>query len=537
MTTQRQSARSVSEAAAKVDLQTLVPMYFHGRKTGRGRRQDFDCTIRWWRELLLREPATHDLTREGIAALYKYCFLRGLSRASVKRHREKASCLVQFAAAKGLIPEIFDIPSVVGRPAQNARMEDKPICLKAGTVPHYYQCTWLHAEGAKISDCIRKTYDVAVNHWLRFCDSRDILMVDIDEAALQQFQQFLVDAGRGENVAKRTPRRIRALLQHGEPDRWLDKSAHDKVQVPAEINGSPTLATRIDAYAASRDISAGYIYQLRFAAKLYSKFLGRPATVADLTADSVNPWVIDLTTGNISAQTARTHRRHLLVIWHDCIDAELTDTSPRRVRKIKAPRLQPNAWTPDEIRRLVEEGEKTVGVFQRSRVSRPAFWKAIILTAWDTGLRTGDLMRLTTEQVRGQSQFWHTQHKTGHPILCRLQPVTVEAIKATYPPERALAFEDALTQCNAAEGLRALVKSAGISPGCFKKIRKSSATAMEIACPGSATAHLGHLTPDMAFKHYLDQGQIQQQKPMAPALPGFDAVDDPEPFLCTLVDD
>lgn len=284
----------------------------------------------------------------------------------------------------------------------------------------------------------------------------------------------------------------------------------------------------VDLLAASRDVTKKYIDQLRYAVDRYTRFLEFPASVTDLNPESVNRWLVAMQAEQppLSVQTIRMYRRNLLVVWHDCIDGELTDVSPRRVRKIKAPRLRPDAWKPDEMRRLIAESQKTTGVFRTSRVSRPAFWKALLLTAWDTGLRLGDLMALTTEQVRGQSQFWHTQNKTGHPILCVLRPETGHAIEATYPPDRGLVFRDALKQHFASDRLREFVKAAGVSPGGFKKIRKSSATAMEIACPGSATAHLGHLTPDMAFKHYLDQSQIQQNKRMAPALLLADGVDE-----------
>lgn len=285
------------------------------------------------------------------------------------------------------------------------------------------------------------------------------------------------------------------------------------------MNSKITLTSRVESIRMTRDVSPPYVKQLGYSVTKFGNWLGHAPTVGDLQSDTVNRYLLWLTeSGKWSKQTIRTQRRNLLVLWHDCIEEGLTDAITKRVRKIKTPRAAPNAWTAADMAKLLAAADKLVGVSKKSRVPRAAFWRAFLLTGWDSGLRLGDLLLLTTEQVRGKSEFVVVQHKTGWPVTVRLWPNTIAAIEATYPPEREKVFSGFCRQ-KIFVGFRALVKAAGVSKGGSHKVRRSSATAMEIACPGSATAHLDHLTPDLAFKHYLDQSQIQRHKPLPPPLP------------------
>lgn len=279
------------------------------------------------------------------------------------------------------------------------------------------------------------------------------------------------------------------------------------------------LTERIESIRLRRDVSKGYVGQLRYAVNKFGTFLGHAPTIGDLHVDTVSRWLLHLCEATtLSKYSIACYRRHLLAIWHDAIEEGLTDAGTRRVRKIKKPRLAHSAWRPDEIVRLIAAVGQLTGVSKKSRVPKAAFWRAFILAAYDSGLRLGDLMRLKAADVRGKAEFVVVQHKTGWPVVVHLRTHTIAAIEATYPPERERVFSGYCRQ-KIFTGFRAIVKSAGISPGGCHKLRRSSATALEIACPGAATRHLGHLTPDLAMKHYLDHAQVDRAKPLPPALP------------------
>jgi integrase len=282
---------------------------------------------------------------------------------------------------------------------------------------------------------------------------------------------------------------------------------------PSEI----PLTDRIEALRLARDVSKGYIGQLGYSVANFSRWLKRPATIGDLHADTANRWLMHLGETGLSKYTIHTYWRHLRAIWYHAFDEGLTEAHPRRVRKIKKPRLANTAWNAAQLVRLLAEADKLVGVSKKSRVPRAAFWRAFLLVGYDTGLRRGDMLRLKTTDVRGRSEFTVVQHKTGWPVVVHLRPETVAAVEATYPPERDRVFSGYCQQ-KVITGLKALVKAAGIPPGGCHMLRRSSATALEMVCPGAATRHLGHLTPDLAMKHYLDHAQLDRAKPMPPAL-------------------
>lgn len=64
---------------------------------------------------------------------------------------------------------------------------------------------------------------------------------------------------------------------------------------------------------------------------------------------------------------------------------------------------------------------------------------------------------------------------------------------------------------------RKLVAAAGVR-GTSKWLRRSSATALERICPGSAMGHLGHKTPGLAYRHYVDPRMLQCGRPLPPEL-------------------
>ena len=73
------------------------------------------------------------------------------------------------------------------------------------------------------------------------------------------------------------------------------------------------------------------------------------------------------------------------------------------------------------------------------------------------------------------------------------------------------------------EPLAMVIEAAGLpdTPGNGpQKLRRSSASHLERVCPGSASHHLGHLTPDMAIKHYLDPRIFNEGRELPPPIEG-----------------
>ena len=292
------------------------------------------------------------------------------------------------------------------------------------------------------------------------------------------------------------------------------------------------LADRIRPYAAARAITSAEVAQFRYAVGKFDKFLGRPATLADLQAPTVNDWLQSLEAGGLSPKTVRNNRGRILALWNDALDEGVIDNEPRRLRKVKIPRFIPVAWSPEEISRLLAAARKAPGQFLKSRVVRAKFWEAFVLVQWDTALRLGDVIALETATVDGQAVFRIVQSKTGDIVTCQLRPETVEAIAATFPPERKRVFGDVLSRNRILTGFRRLVEAAGLTTanGSTRMLRRASATAIEALHPGAAMRHLGHRTPGLAYKHYVDPRFISEAKPLMPALAAPPASADDEVY-------
>lgn len=275
----------------------------------------------------------------------------------------------------------------------------------------------------------------------------------------------------------------------------------------------------IDQFALERDVSRGYIYQLHLVVGSFAKHIGRMPMVADLADDAVNRWLVALTESGLSKRTVKSKRSHLLALWRFGCEIGAVSALPARVRKVKCSKLIPDASPPEKVNELLAVARSLSGHFRKSRVSRPAFWVALLLVAWETGLRLGDLLKLERSWINATGQLTLTQSKSGWPIVCALSPECAAAIEATYPPERKRIFGDALSRGHVQKGMRRLLASVGLKGG-TKRIRRSGATAVEKATPGGAMAYLGHQTHGLAYQFYVDPKLIQLDRPTPPPLTG-----------------
>ena len=298
------------------------------------------------------------------------------------------------------------------------------------------------------------------------------------------------------------------------------------------------LADRIRPYAARRGLGKPQTMQLVYAVGRFGRYLKRAATLADLNAPTMNEWLLSMQEEGLAPKTVKNNRGRVLCLWNDALDEGIIDNEPRRLRKVKIPRWIPTCWSPEEVARLLAVARKVPGRFIKSRVVKAKFWEAFVLFQWDCALRLGDVLRVETATVRGQSVFRLVQSKTNDIVVCQLRPETLAAIEATYPPDRKRVFGSALSRGRTLKDFRRLIEAAGLSreTGTTRMLRKSSATAVEALHPGAAMRHLGHRTPGLAYKHYVDPRFISEAKPIAPALPGMATAEADEVYDC-LFDD
>jgi len=251
-------------------------------------------------------------------------------------------------------------------------------------------------------------------------------------------------------------------------------------------------------YALERAISDGATYQINRTIRLF----GADATVQDLDCQRVSQWLASLESC-YAKRTVAGHRSNLLAVWRWAGEKHLC-APPNGIRKCPKPRPRPVAWTADEFRRLVAACE---------RMPDPIYWRCLIRVAYDTGLRRSDLWRLQKTDVRADGTVWLSQHKTDWPHVARMSTATLADFQklagdAPLRPRDPRRFYDSFMW---------LCRLADVRPGALQMCRRTGATQIEIARPGSASRFLGHRTGTM-WLHYVDRSQLPDAPIMPPEL-------------------
>ena len=166
-----------------------------------------------------------------------------------------------------------------------------------------------------------------------------------------------------------------------------------------------------------------------------------------------------------------------------------------RLRPVRCDELPSDTWSAEEVYRLADAAGKN---------------RLLVLVAYFTGLSECDLRRLKRSDIDAAGVIHFTRQKTGKRVLVGI-PVDLLA----ELPDSGLLFPLLTTGEWFRRCFRVTVKKAGLC-GTFKKLRRSSGTAIEIAYPGRGHIHLGNSRPIFEL-HYWDKAR--DSKPMLP--PGF----------------
>lgn len=279
------------------------------------------------------------------------------------------------------------------------------------------------------------------------------------------------------------------------------------------------IAELLRGYGSQRDVGATTLKWLSLILSRFERFLGRPPSLDDFRDDIVNDWTAAmLAASQLSRATVHGYRRGLLILWRFAVEQGLVERMPAHIRRLKVPAPAPVAWTLDEVAALANAASNLPG-FHRTGADRSRVLHALVMVAWDSGLRLTDLLRLKFSDIGTTGNGVIVQHKTGNPVIFRLSGAAMSALEEIRLPKRTFIFGEVASRKAIFMAMREAALSAGLAGG-TRKIRKSGATAVEAANPGAAMAYLGHKTPGLAYKHYVDPRLVQQQKPNPPPLAG-----------------
>lgn len=256
------------------------------------------------------------------------------------------------------------------------------------------------------------------------------------------------------------------------------------------------------------------LYEIK--ARRFSRWLGRPATLADLTEPTVNAY-LEHRLKEVRRATAKGDRAHLVALWNAAYDLRILDDVPRRVKRIKRGETIVEGWTPEKLGRLLKQCDAPpfgAGRFRGKPIFRPLYWRAVVMFAYDTGLRLGDVLRVRFDELRHPEPFTLVQHKTGKAIRRAMRPETWEAVKALRLQSVGPRLFDVMDRRHFFTSFKKLTEAAGVG-GTFKYLRRTSGSMVEAIQPGAGGKHLGHCDPTIFDRHY----NVRELTDRPPTLP------------------
>jgi integrase len=280
------------------------------------------------------------------------------------------------------------------------------------------------------------------------------------------------------------------------------------------VVGQRDLSSTVDEYVLFHPLSPAGEYRMRRSIRVFESSIGRRARVADLSDPIVSAWVAWLES-RYSPKSTYGFRGDLMTLWRDCA-ARGYCAPPGRVRRVPKPIPLPIAWTTSEFGMLLRCVRQLEGNFRRTGNPRSTYCVALLLAAFDTGLRRSDLWELDRRQIRPDGSILLRQRKTSRPCQPRLRPATIpwiEALRGDRPlccpfasPSRWYQF------------WRRVTATAGVRHGGLQMVRRTGATHLAIEHRSDVQRYLGHRTADMQ-RHYVDESIASPQQHLPPLPP------------------
>lgn len=274
----------------------------------------------------------------------------------------------------------------------------------------------------------------------------------------------------------------------------------------------------LSRYADSHDLERGTLVWFNCAVARWSRHIGRLPESDDFSDSAFNAWLkAELESAVLSRQTVSSYRRALLMLWRWGWREGYLPTAPRNPKPVKAPLPIPAGFAAADVDRLLSAAAKVQGRFRRNGIEKRAFFRALILLAWYSGLRLGDLLRITWQDIdRGAL----VMKKTGYPNRFKVPTKTREALEVLRIEGERRVLGGVVSRRYAISGMKKIREAARLPAiGGAKAIRKGAASTCERQQRGSAKVFLGHKTHGLVDRYYLVPEIVEDEPTAPPPLP------------------
>lgn len=494
--------------------------------------------------LRARQKRYRDRYREAVAmlsqAVGRPAVIADLTPANVRRARETADkcgcgawrtkqtsrCLfavAQVAILEGRLAGFRDPASAAPSISLPAFRRQPP---NPGTLAHAWRFVvrpQLETEaGAGRSRNRLNTINAAVDQFDALLE-RYATPDDLTAATLADFRQALMSKGRAESTYFAYATALRQVARSIAPETFAN-ARRTVVELPPPAPGSVRrffydVYSKTALVGVTAEAVADYEYTLR----LFYRCHGRDVLLAELRdtlAGEFFQWLLD---SGKNAATTNGHRRRLRALWAAAHDRGDAPPLPR-MRKLRETTEAPDAFTEQEMAWLLAAPAQIAWRKKIFGIEPDAWWRALILVCYWTGLRRRSLLRLRCEDVDLDSGWLYSRAanmKTRGGGRFRIGEDARLAIAEIWLPERELLFAWPGDPGSFHADLRRIIAVAGVSP-CPRKtvnqlhrIRRTTATFATVRKGLDAAARLLGHTKEAITKKYVDERQ----------LPGHDATE------------
>jgi integrase len=258
-----------------------------------------------------------------------------------------------------------------------------------------------------------------------------------------------------------------------------------------------------DFYAPLRGISARTVKIYGFTLGAWGQFLGTTPTVEHLEELTVARFLSHRLTQK-SVGTAAKDRAQIHALWEFAARRGLTGPRWPQIRSIRSPERVPQCWLADEMVSLLAAASAREGHIAGVPAGR--WWRAAVLTAYESGCRIGELLGVRWADVSPSGVLFRAENRKGgrRDIYRPISPACYEAIDATRTP-RCYVWEWDRCYTNLWRHLGVICAAAGLPDDRMSKFHRIRKTTASFAAAGGVDAQrlLDHASPTTT-RRYLD---------------------------------
>jgi integrase len=259
-------------------------------------------------------------------------------------------------------------------------------------------------------------------------------------------------------------------------------------------------------------------------------FGGRDPYADEVTGEAIAGAMAKLFARSRSPATCNKFRAHVLALVHHAQLRRVVSRRPITVRKYKQPKATPQAWRLQQLTTLVELARQVPGTIpvlddagvRIGEIPAGAFWAALVLVIFDSGLRISATMLLEWTDYDVQAGALRVRAEVQKQLegqFLDLSPDARSALSAIRAPARRLIFPwpwDRRSQNwpTLNRHYRRILAAAGLPTGrrdLFHRLRRTTASYLK-AAGGDARERLGH-SSEAVTRVYLDPAISRGTRP------------------------